>query len=422
NPSGKISLAMDERSNSILMTGDVGKRQQMRVLIEGLDQPIAETGNTHVVYVHYMKAADLVPIVRSVVDSVYAEQRNDAKTRSTVNIEASETANALIITAPAEIMEVVKNVIDRLDIRRAQVLVEAVIVEVNQDKVDQLGVMWGSNTNAIGQDGAVGVSSTLPTALGDGLTRASNQLDVSLVGDGLTLGYYRAGSLRALLRALQSNTAANVLSTPSIVTLDNEEAEIIVGSNVPFLTGSRETLSSSSTGLFNTIERRDIGIKLKIKPQINEGDSVTLNINQSVENVTNKDQAADIQTDKRQITTKVIIFDNDTLVLGGLIKNGTTKTEVGVPILGDIPILGHLFRSKNTDNEKKNLMVFLHLTILKDQLADNRISKERYNAIRDEQVKFGESPDKIKLPKFEGVPLLPEFELYQPNLKPVPVQ
>jgi general secretion pathway protein D len=418
-PGQPITFAVDERSNSILMTGDVAKRRQIRVVVSGLDQPLAGEGNTHVHYVHYLSATDLVPILQAVVASIIEEQGNGSSTAVTTSIQASDTANALIITAPPAIYTAIEDIIAQLDIRRAQVLVEAIIIEVNQDKIDDLGVLWSTSANNAAETGIIGSAATVSSTLTDALTRTGNDADVSLFGNGLTLGYYRGGSLRGMLRALSTDAAVNVLSTPSIVTLDNEEAEIIVGSNVPFLTGSRET--SGTANLFNTIERRDIGVSLRIKPQINDGDSVTLEINQTVESVIDRDEAADIQTDKREITTKVIIHDNDILVLGGLIKDGSNDAELKIPFLGDIPLAGRLFRSNKSITEKKNLMVFIHAYILKDQISENEVSRNRYNFIRDQQIEFGEDVREFRKNNSEDAPLLPEFELFRVNAAPVPI-
>lgn len=419
-PGSQVTFAVDERTNSILLGGNANKRQQMRGIIANLDRPIAVSDNTNVIYINYLDATELAPIVRAVMESAQTGQRSEATTAVPVSLEASTAPNALILTGPDEIIELARSVIASLDIRRAQVLVEAIIVEVNQDQVDELGVLWSTSGENIGGDGVVAISQNIGGSLRDALSTENGNLNMNLLGTGFTLGYYREGTLRAMLRALQTDTAANVLSTPSIVTLDNEEAEIIVGANVPFLTGSRETQGSNS--LFNTIERRDIGITLKIKPQINNGDSITLEINQTAESVTDRAQAADIQTDKREISTKVIIYDEDILVLGGLIKDGLVDSESKVPILGDLPIAGRLFRSSKSTTEKKNLMVFIHASILKDQLEENAASRERYNGIRNQQLIFAEETDELGPFDNNDSPLLPEFETYRPNMAPLPVE
>lgn len=421
-PANRVSLAVDERTNSILMSGNMSRRQELRGIMASLDRQVTASENNRVVYIQYVNASDLAPIVRSVMESLRNGQRNESFTATDISIEATNAPNALIINAPPQEMAAALNVIQQLDIRRAQVLVEAIIVEVNQNKVNELGIIWNADAGNIGGDGTASSATTLGSGLRDALeTGDSGSIDMNLLGTGFTLGYYREGTLRAMLRALGSNNAANILSTPSILTLDNEEAKIVVGSNVPFITGSRET--SGSENLFTTIERRDIGVTLTITPQVNNGDSITLTINQTTESVTDRAQAADIQTDKREISTKVIIYDEDILVLGGLISDSVVETETKVPLLGDTPLLGHLFKGSKSSTEKNNLMVFIHARILKDQLDGNAITRQRYNDIRSLQTEFIDATNEFgPFDSEEDVPLLPEFELYRPEMEPVPVE
>ena len=401
-----LTFVADERSNSILVTGDPISRQQINRLIEQLDQPLSGEGNTQVIYVYYANAVDLVPILQSVSGSLQKADKDQPFDNTEVSIQASEANNALIITAPPALLNTMKGVIQKLDIRRQQVLVEAVIVEVNDDVAEDLGIRW---TSTVPEDGVFGGFSAFPSAVG-----GANNPTIPSLGSGLTLGYFKSDSLRGLVRALESNTSANILSTPTIVTLDNEEAEILVGSNVPFVTG--QTVGEDfTTDAFQTIERHDIGITLKVKPRINENDSMTLDIEQTVENISTSTVAEDIITNKRNIKTRVLLENDQVLVLGGLIEDQATEVEQRVPVLGHIPLLGRLFRSTSTQVEKNNLMVFIHPLILADLGASNSATSERYNDLRNKQEQYNKKRDHIFIPK--EPPLLPEvdFEENEPK-------
>lgn len=401
-----LTFVADERSNSILVTGDPISRQQINRLIEQLDQPLSGEGNTQVIYVYYANAVDLVPILQSVSGSLQKADKDQPFDSTEVSIQASEANNALIITAPPALLNTMKGVIQKLDIRRQQVLVEAVIVEVNDDVADDLGIRW---TSTVPEDGVFGGFDAFPSAVG-----GANNPAIPSLGSGLTLGYFSNDSLRALIRALESNSSANILSTPTIVTLDNEEAEILVGSNVPFVTG--QTVGEDfTTDAFQTIERQDIGITLKVKPRINENDSMTLDIEQTVENISTSTVAEDIITNKRNIKTRVLLENDQVLVLGGLIEDQATEIEQRVPVLGHIPLLGRLFRSTSTQVEKNNLMVFIHPLILADRGDSDSVTSERYNDLRNKQKQYNKERDRIFIPK--EPPLLPElnFEKEEPK-------
>ncbi|MEZ5523945.1 MAG: type II secretion system secretin GspD [Pseudomonadales bacterium] len=394
-----LTFVADERSNSILITGDPISRQQIKRLIQQLDKPLSGEGNTQVVYVYYANAVDLVPILQSVSGSLQKGDKDQPFDNTEVSIQASEANNALIITAPPALLNTIKGVIQKLDIRRKQVLVEAVIVEVNDDVADDLGIRW---TSTVPQDGIFGGFDAFPSAVGG----ANNPAPPAL-GSGLTLGYFSNDSLRGLIRALETNSSANILSTPTIVTLDNEEAEILVGSNVPFVTG--QTVGEDfTTDAFQTIERQDIGITLKVKPRINENDSMTLDIEQKVEDISTSTVAEDLITNKREIKTRVLLENDQVLVLGGLIEDQATQVESRVPILGRIPVVGRLFRSTSTKVEKNNLMVFIHPVILADVGQSNSATSQRYNDLRSKQQQYNKGRDHIFIP--EEPPLLPELD------------
>ncbi|MEH6357430.1 MAG: type II secretion system secretin GspD [Pseudomonadales bacterium] len=391
-----LTFVADERSNSILITGDPISRKQISKLIEQLDQPLSGEGNTQVIYVYYANAVDLVPILESVSGTLQKSEKDQPFASGEVSIQASESNNALIITAPPSLLNTMKGVIQKLDIRRQQVLVEAVIVEVNDNLLNDIGVNWTTSIS----DGVISGFNSFPTNL-------TNPV-LPTLGSGLTLGYIRGGDLRALVRALETNSEANVLSTPTIVTLDNEEAEILVGSNVPFITGSQTSSSTPGSDPFQTIQRQDIGITLKVKPRINENDSMTLAIEQTVESIAAPvANTADIVTNKRNIKTNVLLENDQVLVLGGLITDETSNVERSVPFLGKIPLLGRLFRSTQAQVQKNNLMVFIHPLILVDRADSNSATSERYNDLRNKQQQYSNKRDRIFIPKHS--PLLPEL-------------
>lgn len=396
-PDGKsFTLAVDDRTNSLLMTGDPILRQQVRGLVSKLDRPRRGTGNTQVIRVRFADAEKLVPILQGVSTSLLRGDQNQANTQVETKIEFSAEQNALVITAPPALLDSMKEVISELDVRRPQVIVEAIIVEVSEDVVNTLGVQWSSSLP--GDDGVFGGSNTFPPGLA---TPAAPGL-----GPGLTLGFYRSGDLRGLIRALKSNTAANLLSTPTIVALDNEEAQILVGSNVPFITGQSTGSSSSTDNPFQTIERKDIGVTLKVKPRINDDSSITMTIDQTVESIAlSTANTADIVTNKRNVATRVVIENDAVLVLGGLIQNDINDQQARIPVLGDLPVVGRLFRSTNTQVTKKNLMVFIHPRILANNQDNEVISVRRYDELRERQQIINERSDRIFIPS--PPPLLP---------------
>ncbi|MEM8500171.1 MAG: type II secretion system secretin GspD [Pseudomonadota bacterium] len=366
-----FTIAEDARSNSILMTGNPIIRDQLRGLIGNLDQPLSGDGNTQVVFVNFADAKSLVPILRSVSGSVQKADRDQTFQHVDVKIEVSEPNNALVITAPPSLLDTMKGVIETLDVRRPQVLVEAIIVEVNDDILRDMGVEWFSDDNRT----FTGIGA-LPNSL---TTPAPPNF-----GEGLTFGFFRDGELRALMRALEADTEANVLSTPTIVALDNEEAEILVGSNVPFVTGQATNSASSTENPFQTIQRQDIGVSLKVKPRINRDQSITLEVEQAVETISPA-TASDIVTSKREIKTKVLIENGEVLVLGGLIDDRVDSVERGVPLLRSLPIVGRAFKSTKTQVTKNNLMVFIHPVILNDRRENESATKSRYERFRDLQ-------------------------------------
>ena len=352
-------LVADQRTNSLIIAGDRASRLWMKRVATHLDQPVPVVGDTRVVYLRYANATTIATILSNVgQEAIKAEAKNvgagaaPGGAKESVNVQADEDSNALVITAPASIFPSMRAVIQQLDIPRAQVHIEAIIAEVSLETSKELGVQWLVSNDETGafssQFSASGF--TIPGV-------AEGQIpDGGLLG----LGNIAENGISfiTLIRALAGDGETNLLSTPSIVTLDNQEAEIIVGQNVPFVTGQSTSSSSSTVNPFQTIERQDIGISLKVKPQINEGDAITLDIYQEVSAIAASSAGAvDLITTKRSIETTVQLEDAEMLVLGGLIDDAFRNNEQKVPLLGDIPGVGALFRSTKTDTVKRNLMI-----------------------------------------------------------------
>lgn len=410
----QVRLASDERTNSILLSGERTVRARMRVIIEQLDTQHDSGGNTQVIYLKYAKAGELVKVLTGVSDTL-KNPKAAAKTaaKSLISIQADEASNALIITAPPDLIRSLRQVIHKLDIRRAQVHVEAIIAEIRIDKAKELGVQWIFDGTPGGQ-GPIGIID-----FGGGApigavaaTIAAGGVPAIPSGTTLALGQFNDNTLNfaALIRALNSDSESNILSTPSILTLDNEEAEIIIGQNVPFVTGQYASTGSSSTSVnpFQTIKRQDVGLTLRVTPQINEGDAVQLKIEQEISGI-NKTASAgtsDIVTNKRVIKTTVMVDDGQTIVLGGLMDETLDQVNQKVPLLGDIPLIGALFRSTQTTKVKRNLMIFLKPTILRDAATQTQLTSEKYNYIRAQQL-WGKDRG-VKLMSSDNVPVLSE--------------
>jgi general secretion pathway protein D len=447
---GQVRFAADERTNSILLSGEQTGRTRARGLIKNLDTPVESSGNTRVIYLRYANAADLLGILtgvsagQAVIGTGGDDGQSDANsaapsaipqqvdangalvqqapqvptaslirratedTRPSVDIQADEDTNALIITAPPDEMRSILAVIEQLDIRRAQVLVEAIIAELSANNSAQLGVNFAVD----------GTSSNRPAAYTNlgGATQAlvgTVASEGAALANGLSLALGRFGSggvdFGFLLSAIASDSDNNILSTPTLVTMDNQEAEIVVGQNVPFVTGTQ--LSTANNNPFQTIERQDVGISLKVKPQINEGNNIKMEIEQEVSDVsaTAVTGASDITTNLRSIKTTVLVEDRQTLVLGGLIDDQINDTRDKVPFLGDIPLLGSLFRYRTTNKSKRNLMVFLHPTILRDPDTADVYSQAKYDDVREAQLGLFDDEDGIAdAPR----PVLPKLHLY----------
>lgn len=433
NQAKKAHVLADERTNSVLISGDKSERLRLQALITHLDTPLESVGNTQVVYLRYAKASDLLPVLQGVSDSMAGMKRggnapaaagNNAvagfvggATAVATNIQADDSTNSLIITAAPDAQQSLKAVIRQLDVRRAQVLVEAVIAEVEASKTQELGVQWiveglSGNTGPVGliNFGSPGSGIVdIAASLNNGSVPSAGALNGGTIGG----GRYRSGNsfnFAVLLRALAADSSTNVLSTPSLVTLDNEEAEIHVGQNVPFITGqyTNTGATAGASNPFQTIQREDVGIKLKVKPQINEGNTIKLEIEQEVSNlVPGTTGTADVVTNTRTLKTVVMIEDGNMLVLGGLIDESLTDTAQKVPGLGDLPLIGGLFRSQGVQKVKRNLMIFLHPVIIRDAAMENQISHGKYNLMRNAQLSH--QAGGVPFTKKVEIPVLPDL-------------
>lgn len=420
----KPMLVADERTNSILIGGERADRLQLRAIISHLDTPSEVVGDTHVIYLRYAKAADLVPVLTGVGDTQKDQGKKGKKAappnqKQPFNIQADESTNALVITAAPSVYRSLESVIRQLDVRRAQVLVEAIIAEVSSDRAAELGVQWlldgSGGDNPVGAINFGGSGTSISSIAGAAAGASSGDAAgaaISALGAGATLGLgkFNSGSFNfaGLIRALEGDGSTNVLSTPNLVTLDNQEAEIFVGQELSIPTGSFSNTGSntSSVNPFTTFERKQVGIRLKVKPQINEGDSIRLDIEQSVDGISaGSAGAGNIVTSERSINTTVLVDDGKVLILGGLIKDDLVETVQKVPLLGDIPLLGALFRYKSVQKVKTNLMVFLRPTILRTQADSLNITRSKYNFIRAKQLQLAATG--VGLLSDESHPVLP---------------
>ena len=401
-----LTLAVDKSNNQIIVGGAPAKRLKVRFLVKELDKVQNKEGETSVVYLRYANASEILPILQNIVTLV--DDSNDAATESIkTSIQADESTNAIIITASISSTNNIKNVIRLLDIRKAQVLIEAIIVEISSSDANELGIQWlAKGGNGIGLtnfNGAIpallsattGDASNIANALNKGVSFATGSFDSS---DNSGFG--------GILNALAGSGKANILSTPSIVTLDNEEAMIMVGQEVPFITNTE--IKSVGSNPFQNFERKDVGLTLTVKPQINEGDTIKLDIEQEISNILPGSNASDLVTSKRKINTSVMVSNNKILVLGGLMDDTVIDSESKVPWFGDLPILGDAFTYKTKKTEKRNLLIFIRPTILTDQSTADSVSAQKYKYIRAQQLlnnintesdqNFDSSSNNIELP------------------------
>jgi len=423
-----VKVVADERTNSILLTGERSARLRLKALILNMDTPIASGGDIQVRYLRYADAEKIADKLKGQATASAKAQGGPpvappagggggSNVDASVTIWADVATNALVITAPPKIMKSLMGVIDKLDIRRAQVQVEAIIVEVDVNKSSNLGVQWllfgqgnstvpagiinlpGTGTSivdlavaalGVSQGTVTGTTTTPGTVPGIG---GSSTISSSTIGTGATVAVGRVVnngvSFAALIQALRSDGSSNIISTPSIITMNNEESEVKVTQEIPLITGSFSNTTQSVGGTsspFQTIQREEVGTILKVTPHINEGNSVQLKIEQEDSSPGAKlTDSADISTNKRSIKTTVLIEDGGIIVLGGLMSDTVTESEDRVPGLGAIPIIGNLFKSRSGSRQKKNLVVFIRPRIMRDADATESTSEAKYNEVRRSQ-------------------------------------
>ena len=418
--SAPVKIVADDRTNSVLVSGEKSLRLKIKALIVNLDTPLQNGGDTQVRYLRYADAEKIADKLKGQASATAKAQGGPQPGAAPVNagssnVDASVTiwadvpTNALIMTAPPKIMKSLMAVIDKLDIRRAQVQVEALIVEVDVNKSSNLGVQWilygqGNSTVPAGitnfpGSGSAGIVNLAAGALGGatstgstGLSGAAGIASAITTGATLAIGRYNPTSgtnFAAIVQALRSDGSSNIISTPSLITMNNEEAEVKVTQEIPLITGSYNNTTASvggTTSPFQTIQREEVGTILKVTPHINEGNSVQLKIEQEDSSPGAKLQnSADISTNKRSIKTTVLIEDGGIIVLGGLMSDTVQQSEDRVPILGAIPLLGNLFKSRSGSRQKKNLLVFIRPKILRDAEATEATSENKYNELRENE-------------------------------------
>lgn len=430
----KAAIAIDARTNSLIVRGDnPALLSRIKALATSLDRPGAGAGNIHVVYLRNAEAVKIAETLRGLLSGAEAGRSASsysaatsaapqsgatsttgssaapAATAPSSIVQAYAPTNSLIITAPEPTYRALRSVIDKLDVRRAQVLVEALIVEVQTGRAAELGVQF-QGLSGIGRDGrqvigGTNFSTSPSTATSGGTNIIGLAQNLASIGTGLNVGVVNGTitipgpngtnieilNLGVLARALEGDTGVNVLSTPNVLTLDNEEAKLLVGQNVPFITGSYTPSATSATNPFQTIERKDIGLTLKVKPQITEAGTVKLSIFQEVSSISRDAtvKGADLITNKRSLESTVLVDDGQIIVLGGLIQDDQQSSIDKVPLLGDIPFLGSLFKYESRSHRKTNLMVFLRPYVLRDEGAARALTADRYEYIRNLQGTMG---------------------------------
>ncbi len=433
-PTQRFTVIADARSNSLLVrSGDPSRLTRLRKFVAILDSPNNAGGNIHVVYLKNAEAVKLAETLRAIYQGdataavvprtamampaalgasapvpmqapapIGASQTQAASAAPGI-IQADAATNSIIITAPDAIYNNLRAALDKLDVRRAQVYVEALIAELTADKAAEFGIQWqslsglgrtdtqgfgGTNFGTTGQN-IIGISQN-PATAAPGLNVGVVNGSVSIPGVGQIL------NLGVLVRALESDANANILSTPTLLTLDNEEAAIVIGQNVPFITGQYALSGAATTPTpFQTVERRDVGLTLRIKPQISEGGTVRLQIYQEVSSVQDKTNPAGVITNKRAVGSTVLVDDGQIVVIGGLIQDAVNDGVQKVPVLGDIPLLGALFRYKTRSHSKTNLMIFLRPTLVRDSRRADAFTGERYDYLLGEQAKAGPAHDAV---------------------------
>ena len=413
----------DDRTNSVLLGGEQIRRLELRALVAHLDAPPVEGGDTRVRYLNYADSENLAA-------QLSAQFQDEGTDEKRVLVTADVATNALIMDAPPATMRQMLSVVDQLDIRRAQVLVEVLIAEVSADRANQLGVNWAAYDpqRVLGSTDFPASGTSLRELVAGSLSGTDQGRAVAAEalgpGAGFAVGRVRDDGLSfaALISAVENTAGSNILGTPMVVTLDNEEATINVGQNVPFITGSYASSGinpSSADGQirpFTTVGRNDIGLTLTITPRINRGDAVRLEIDQTLSELApSVAGAVDLVTNTRELTTAVIVEDGGTLVLGGLIQDKIRESSQSVPVLGSLPLIGALFRASGQTREKTNLMLFIRPTILRDSAQADAATNVKYDYLRRQQLAQSFSGGSTKMPELEDAFNLGEAEESEDN-------
>jgi general secretion pathway protein D len=434
----EVVLVADKRTNSVVVTADELSVDRIRKLVSYLDTPLEQSGNVRVVYLEYADAKEVAEVLTRVMQNISRLEDGGSNKRGNngnSTIEADEGTNSLIITADTDEMAALEAVIARLDIRRAQVLIEAIIVEMEITEGQELGLQWlfsnesglyGSNISTSSAQQARNRAIAGAIVPNDGSENIGTREVAGSLAQipGTTLGWGvvdKSLTMTVILSALETQGNANILSTPSLLTLDNEEAFITVGQQVPFVTGSYTNtgVGNGAQNPFQTIQRQSVGITLKVTPQVNEGDSVVLDITQEVSSISAQILAAsDVITNERKIETKVLANDSDIVVLGGLVKEDVQDSTQGVPLLSDIPLLGRLFRNDVVTVTKSNLLVFIRPTIIRDDEDLAGATAEKYRFIREQQIERRERG--LMLLDDGNLPVLPTWQEQIQQLPEVP--
>jgi general secretion pathway protein D len=425
-----LKLVADERSNSVLISGEPSARLRAKALIAHLDTPQQGGGDTQVVYLRYADAEKLAPKLKEQLSGVAQAAAGSggaaggttpqAQESKNSQVWADTTNNALVITAPPKVMRQMKAIIDKLDIRRAEVLVEAIIVDVDISKSSELGVNWATWEESNGQviPGATfltPVGGATLVDLANAITSGGTNINTALeTGGTVAIGRVAQNGLSfaAMLRALRTDSDTNIVATPEALTMDHQEATVKVVEEVPFVTGqytSSSTVTNGQVTPFQTIQQIEVGTILKITPQINEGNAIVLKIDiESSSVIATPSGASGITTSKREVTTNVLIEDGGIVVLGGLISNEYDRTKSEIPFLGEIPFIGQLFQDRTAAQTKTNLMIFIRPQILHDATQTSIETNAKYNFMREEQRQVG-ADDHLSLPLLPGVkvPVLP---------------
>lgn len=419
-------VVADERTNSVVVSGEPKARARIIQMVRQLDRDLQSQGNTRVFYLKYGKAKDMVEVLKGVSSSIEADKKGGGATTGGASIgggklaiSADETTNALVITAQPDVMSELEQVVAKLDIRRAQVLVEAIIVEIQDSDGLNLGVQWGNANGGGTQFTNTGLPLGGAIAAGKDYQNGKPETAAKLLDgfNGMAAGFYK-GDWAMLVTALASNTKNDILSTPSIVTMDNKEASFNAGKEVPTQTGSQSSTSTDS--IYNTIEYKTVGTKLTVTPQINEGDSVLLNIEQEVSSVGKQAEGTTglgPTFDTRIVKNAVLVKSGETVVLGGLMDTQTLEEISKVPLLGDIPVLGYLFRSTSNTTTKRNLMVFIRPTILRDANVYSGISSNKYSLFRAEQLDLAAEERYLTSPKRQVLPAYGQDVIMSPEVQ-----